>query len=86
MADALVVIFDGVQVDQHDDGSADSMYDLDLTGPLRAAVEVGRITESEVQRAAAHWRKQLTSHETVALKWHWIFMFNEDRSVGRSIT
>jgi hypothetical protein len=86
VVDALVDIFPGVTVDQCDDGSRDSMYDLDVTGPTRAAVEVGRITDRDIQFAADHWRKKLTSHETTDLKWQWTFVFDEDVAIGRPAT
>ena len=41
----LTAIFYGVVVEQDDDGTEDGQYDLDVTGSIRAAVEVGQVTD-----------------------------------------
>ncbi len=78
----LTAIFDGVVVEQHDDGTEDGQYDLDVTGSIRAAVEVGQVTDFDIRRANAHWSKSLESHETPDLTRFWIFIFDEESSPG----
>src|SRR5437763_1535912 len=76
---ALVLqsVFRGASVDLHDDGSEASQYDLKLSGPVCGAVEVGLVTNADLRRAQAHWRRALEAHRTADLKWSWTFLFSE---------
>lgn len=77
VAFVLGQVFAGASVDQHDDGSESSQYDLRISGPVSGAAEVGLVTDEEVRRARAHWRRALEPHRTTDLNWSWTFMFSE---------
>lgn len=77
IAELLAHIYAGATVEQYDDNSADSMFDLRVTGPLSAAVEVGIITDRVIREALAAWRKKMTDHTTERLSRTWIFNIGE---------
>ncbi len=76
---------DGVKVEQHDDGTEDGQYDLDVTGYFCAAVEVAMITDRQIREANAHWQTRLEPHTTTQLKWSWIFVFGERSAPGEPV-
>lgn len=82
VAQVLPRVFDGVTVEQHDDGSIDRMYDLLMSGAIEGAVEVGQVTDEETRRASAHWAKNLEHHQTSDLKLTWLFTFSEEFELG----
>lgn len=71
VAQVLPRVFDGVTVEQHDDGSTDGMYDLLMSGAIQGAVEVGQVTDEETRRARAHWAKNFKHHQTSDLTLTW---------------
>lgn len=77
VASVLRRVFAGASVDQHDDGRKDSQYDLVISGPVRGAAEVGLVTDQDIRRAQAHWRRALEPHRTADLNWSWTFIFSD---------
>lgn len=73
VAEVIEEWFEDVTVELHDDGTEPSMYDLDLFGRLRAAVEVVQITNSEVRIASAHVDRLGTiTTDRLTHRWHFI--------------